>query len=166
VDAAAGLAAQARDCNHHATPYHPQGRGKNERFHRSLAAEVFALAPLHGLVQTQAALDRWRQVYNHQRPHEALGLTPPASRYRPSPRPFPERLPQPDYAPGEIVRKVLSTKPYISYANRLWPVPQAFAGELVAVRPRLPEGSFGIFFGATEIARFSLAEPDRPAEPL
>jgi transposase InsO family protein len=150
----------------HSTPYHPQGRGKNERFHRSLAAEVFSLANLHGLVQTQAALDAWRQVYNHQRPHEALRLKPPASRYRPSPRPFPERLPQPEYLPGEIVRKVLSTKPYISYANRLWQVPQAFAGEFVAVRPRLPEGSFGIFFGATEIARFNLKGPNSPAEPL
>jgi transposase InsO family protein len=144
----------------HGTPYHPQGRGKCERFHRSLAAEVFAFARLRGLAQTQAALTHWRHVYNRQRPHEALGLQPPACRYRVSARPFPERLSAPDYASGEIVRKVLSTKAYISFANRLWRVPQAFAGEYVAVRPRLPEGRYGIFFGATEIARLNLNQPD------
>ena len=36
----------------------------------------------------------WREVYNFERPHEALGQDVPASRYRPSPRPMPERLPQ------------------------------------------------------------------------
>ena len=29
----------------HSRPYHPQGRGKNERFHRTLKAEVFAILP-------------------------------------------------------------------------------------------------------------------------
>jgi transposase InsO family protein len=143
----------------HGRPYHPQGRGKIERFHRTLAAEVFALARLRGLAEVQAALDRWRPVYNRQRPHEALGLAVPASRYRASVRPFPERLSQPDYAPGEILRTVLASKSCVSFKNRLWRVPQAFAGERVAIRERQPDGSYGVFFGATEIARFSLRHP-------
>ena len=63
----------------HARPYHPQSRGKNERFHRSLDEEVLNLNPLHNQAQAQQAFDRWRAIYNHQRPHEALGFTVPAS---------------------------------------------------------------------------------------
>lgn len=76
----------------HSKPYHPQGRGKNERFHRSLKAEVFLLAPFPGFDHAQAAFDRWRHVYNRQRPHQALGFATPAERYRPSKRRFPSTL--------------------------------------------------------------------------
>ena len=142
----------------HARPYHPQGRGKNERFHRSLKAEVFALKALHGLERTQAALDRWREVYNHQRPHEALDMAVPASRYRPSPRSFPSRLPQPAYDVAEIVRRVGKSKGYISFHGKLWRVPDAFRGENLAIRPLYNDGRYGIYFGATKIAQIDLTE--------
>src|SRR5690606_40790822 len=66
----------------HSRPYHPQGRGKNERFHRSLKAEVFAFKRYRDLDDVQRALDEWRAVYNLDRPHEALDFDVPASRYR------------------------------------------------------------------------------------
>jgi transposase InsO family protein len=50
--------------------------------------------------QVQRAFDEWRPVYNTQRPHEALALAVPLSRYRPSPRSFPETLPPVEYAAG------------------------------------------------------------------
>jgi transposase InsO family protein len=143
----------------HSKPYHPQGRGKNERFHRSLKAEVFALTPLHNLDEAQGALDRWRHVYNRERPHQALGFKTPAERYTPSRRAFPDRLPTPHYAEDDIVRRVGITKAYVSFRNRLWKVPEAFAGEAVAIRPRLPDGQFAICFGATEIAKIDLNKP-------
>jgi hypothetical protein len=52
----------------------------------------------------QAAFDRWREVYNFEKPHDALGGKPPASRYAPSPRAFPERLPEIGYPAGACVR--------------------------------------------------------------
>lgn len=52
----------------HSRPYHPQSRGKNERFHRTLKAEVFAFKRFRDLVEVQRALDRWRTVYNLDRP--------------------------------------------------------------------------------------------------
>jgi transposase InsO family protein len=79
----------------HATPYHPQSRRKNERFHRSLKAKVFAFAALTSHAQAQKAFDRWRDIYNHHRPHQGIDMALPASRYRPSLRPFPNRLPEP-----------------------------------------------------------------------
>ena len=140
----------------HSKPYHPQGRGKNERFHRSLAAEVFSLAPLLNFDDAQAAFDHWRHVYNRERPHQALDFATPAERYRPSKRGFPATLPAPCYAPGEILRRVGTTKAYVSFRNRLWKVPEAFFGETLAIRPRLPDGRFAICFGAHEIATIDL----------
>src|SRR6202030_2205222 len=43
----------------HSRPYHPQSRGKNERFHRTLQAEVFALKRFHALAEVQRAFDAW-----------------------------------------------------------------------------------------------------------
>lgn len=62
----------------HSRPYHPQSRGKNERFHRTLKAEVFALRRFHDLAEVQRAFEQWRTVYNLERPHEALGQPLPA----------------------------------------------------------------------------------------
>ena len=144
----------------HSKPYHPQGRGKNERFHRSLAAEVFSIAPLAGFDDAQAAFDRWRHVYNRERPHQALGFATPAERYRPSKREFPATLPAPQYDHGEIVRRVGTTKASVSFRNRLWKVPEAFFGETLAIRPRLPDGRFAICFGAHDIASIDLNTPE------
>ena len=143
----------------HARPYHPQGRGKNERFHRSLKAEVVDFAALSSQAQAQKAFDRWREIYNYHRPHEAIGMAVPASRYSPSPRPFPQRLPQPVYESGEIVRRISSTKGYISFKGHAWRVPGAFKGECLAIRPLHRDGLYGVFFGATKVAKIDLADP-------
>ena len=140
----------------HSRPYHPQSRGKNERLHRTLNAEVYELCRLRDLADAQRAFDRWRDVYNMDRPHEALGQAVPASRYRPSARAMPERPAGPEYEAGEIVRKVGSTRASISFKGRLWPVGQAFFGERLAVRPRGETGHYGIFLGAHQIAAIDL----------
>lgn len=140
----------------YARPYHPQTRGKNERFHRTLKAEVLAMRSFRSLTEVQIAFDRWRELYNHERPHEALGLAVPACRYRASPRSMPRKLAEPEYLPGDIVRTVGTTKSYISFKGKLWPVPQAFLGERVALRPLNDDGQYGIFFGAREIALLDL----------
>ncbi len=140
----------------HSRPYHPQSRGKNERFHRTLQAEVFALKRFRDLGEVQRAFDAWRTTYNLERPHEALDQDVPASRYRPSNRSMPERLPQIEYDDSEIVRRVGTTKAYISFKGRLWVVPRAFHGERVAIRPFATDGQYGVFFGAYQIANIDL----------
>jgi hypothetical protein len=140
----------------HSRPYHPQSRGKNERFHRTLEAEVFALQSFRNLSEVQRAFDAWRTVYNLERPHEALGQEVPVSRFRPSSRAMPDRLPEVEYGEHEIVRTVSTTKPYISFKGRPWLVPKAFHGERVAIRPLSPDGRYGIFFAAHQIATIDL----------
>jgi transposase InsO family protein len=140
----------------HARPRHPQARGKNERFHRTLKDEVFAMRRFRTLPEVQQVLDAWRMVYNLERPHEALGMDVPASRYRPSTRPMPDRLPSVEYDSGEIVRTVSSTRHYISFRGRMWKVPQAFARERLAIRPLTREGLYGIYFASWQVASIDL----------
>jgi transposase InsO family protein len=140
----------------HSRPYHPQSRGKNERFHRTLKAEVFAVAHFRDLAEVQRAFDAWRSVYNLDRPHAALNYDVPASRYRPSVRSMPDRLPSVEYDDADIVRTVGTTKTYVSFKGRLWKVPQAFGGERVAIRPLTGDGQYGIFLGAHQIANIDL----------
>ena len=140
----------------HSRPYHPQSRGKNERFHRTLNAEVFALRRFRDLAETQRAFDTWREVYNFERPHEALDQQVPASRYRPSKRPMPDRLPEPEYDSHEIVRTVPATKAYVSFKGDPWKVPQAFRGERLAIRPTSDDGKYGVFFAAHQVATIDL----------
>lgn len=140
----------------YARPYHPQSRGKNERFHRTLSDEVFAFQNFDSFAHVQRAFDRWREVYNFERPHEALGMAVPADRYRPSTRAMPKKIPKPEYEAHEIVRRVPTTKDYINFKGRLWKVPEAFRGERVAIRPRGQDGRYGVFFASHQIATIDL----------
>lgn len=146
----------------HARPYHPQGRGKNERFHRTLKAEVFAARPFRDLVQVQKSFDSWRLVYNTKRPHQALDMAVPATRYRPSPRAFPAKPPRIEYGSDDILRRVGPSKACVSFKNRSWRVPRAFAGEQVAIRPAERDGLYRICFGAIQIASIDLKQPAQP----
>jgi transposase InsO family protein len=144
----------------HSRPYHPQSRGKNERFHRTLKAEVFALRRFRNLAEVQHAFDIWRTIYNLERPHQALDQDVPASRYRPSTRSMPDRLPTIEYDAHEIVRAIPTTKDYVSFKGRRWIVPRAFRGERVAIRPRAADGQYGIFFGAHRIGSIDLTSQE------
>ena len=143
----------------HSRPYHPQSRGKNERFHRSLDDEVFALRPLADHLQAQRVFDAWRPVYNFERPHEGIGFVTPAERYRPSPRPLPDKLPEAEYATADIVRSISKTKLYIVFKGRNWKVPEAFGGERLAIRPLAKDGTYGVFFASHHIRDIDLTEP-------
>jgi transposase InsO family protein len=77
-------------------PGKPQDNGSHERIHRTLKEEV-AHPPRSSIAAQQRALDRFRQSYNEERPHHALGLKPPARFYTPSERPYPEDIPDPIY---------------------------------------------------------------------
>jgi transposase InsO family protein len=123
----------------HGQPYHPQTQGKEERFHRTLKAEVLDRGAWQDCHQVQRAFNCWRPVYNQQRPHEALGLATPASRYQLSQRCYPEELPQVQYDHGIDVRRVCAAG-WINYRGKPWKVGRAFVGQTVGVRPTDRDG--------------------------
>ena len=145
----------------HGRPFHPQTQGKDERFHRSLKAEVLNGNSFRDLADCQRAFDRWRHIYNHERPHEALAMATPAERYRVSPRPFPQTLAPIEYGPGDIVRKVDISGDISFKARRLW-VGAAFRGQHVALRPTAEDGVFSVHYCTHQIARLDLREPPNP----
>jgi transposase InsO family protein len=139
----------------HGRPCHPQTQGKDERFHRTLKLEVLRNREFHSLAQVQREFDSWREIYNHQRPHDALGLEVPAARYHPSPRPFPESLPPLDYACDLTVRKVAGHGA-ISFQGRNFHIGKAFLGLPVGLRATTTDGLFQVLFAASEIRQIDL----------
>lgn len=141
----------------HGRPYHPQTQGKDERLHRTLQQEVIRRHAMLDLADSQRIFDAWWQIYNYVRPHAALQLEPPATRYLPSPRPFPDPLPPVTYPPGDVLRKV-DEAGKISFHNRTIRVGKAFRHHPVAVRPIPPDGCFAVFFCHQQVAKFDLRE--------
>ena len=139
----------------HGRPRHPQTQGKDERFHRTLKAEVLQGHSFVDLDHCQRAFDAWRTVYNHHRPHEALGMGTPGERYRPSRRHFPDLLPAIEYGPGDLVRKV-DRDGFISFRNRPWRVGKAFRGQPVALRPAGNDGFFHVYFCTQAVVAIDL----------
>jgi transposase InsO family protein len=149
-------------CVLHGRPRHPQTQGKEERFHRTLKAEVLSGRSFRDLDECQRAFDEWRPRYNCERPHEALDMATPAHRYRPSPRSFPEKLPPIEYAPGDQVRKVDSSG-FISFKNRRWRMSKALRGEPIAFRPTGEDGVLSVHYCAHRIGTLNLHEAETAA---
>jgi transposase InsO family protein len=144
----------------HSAPYHPQTNGKLERFHRSLKAEVLNGRSFSDLLQAQKAFDRWRRVYNHERPHEALDMHTPAQRYRVSDRPMPKKLVPFEYAPDDEVVKV-GWNGKVRFKGRLLHVSTALDRTPIAMRPDpLHDGCFDAYFCHHKFMRVDLNQPD------
>jgi putative transposase len=76
-------------------PGNPQQNGRHERMHLTLKKEATRPAGKNFL-QQQAKFDDFMQEFNHERPHQALGMKYPAELYRPSLRPY-RGVPEPEY---------------------------------------------------------------------
>jgi transposase InsO family protein len=62
-------------------PRRPTTTGKIERFHRTLRQEFLTGRVFSDLASAQAELDAWVGSYNTERPHSALGMASPATRF-------------------------------------------------------------------------------------
>jgi transposase InsO family protein len=140
----------------HGRPYHPQTQGKEERFHRTLHVEVLRNRIFRDLEHVQRAFESWRDVYNLERPHEALNLAPPATRYAPSCHAFPEQLPPIEYDATDAVRVARPSMGRIKFEGREWKVGKSFVGLPLAVRPTLVDGVHAVFFCHLKVRELDL----------
>lgn len=144
----------------HSRPRHPQTNGKEERFHRSLKAEVLNGRSFENLDRVQHAFDLWRTVYNCERPHEALGLDTPASHYHPSPRPYPENLPPIEYGPDDQIYRVPADG-WLRVAGQRIKVSNALTGLPIAVRPHATEdGVLDFYFCHQRFMQMNLRDKE------
>jgi transposase InsO family protein len=142
----------------HGRAYHPQTQGKEERFHGSLQVELLNQSSAwRDLVHCQKRFSEFRDCYNIERPHEALNMEVPASRYRPSPRAMPEKLPPLEYLDKDEVRKV-KAKGEVSFKGHSLYAGQAFAGLEVAFRATATECLWEVFFGWKRIGQLNLKD--------
>ncbi len=139
----------------HGRPRHPQTQGKVERWHETIGADVVPFGLFRDLAETQMALDHFRQVYNTERPHEALGLAVPASRYQPSPRPYPTTLPE-IVSTDDCTACMVYSSGTISFQHRVLFVSEALRGLPVGVRPTTVDGVFVVRFCNQEVRTFDL----------
>ena len=108
----------------------PQDNGAHERMHRDVRRELQA----GRIGRDQAAFDLWRAEYNHERPHEALGMKPPGEIYEPSSRRYagtPEDL---DYG-GMATRRVHEKHGCICHGNERIAISSALGGWSVGLCP-------------------------------
>jgi len=124
-------------------PGHPEQNGRHERMHRTLKEET-ANPPKGDKQEQQEAFDRFVNHYNNERPHEALGQKPPASVYRPSWKPYPDRIPKVDY-PGNVEVRHVRQNGEIKWKGEFIYVSESLAGEPVALKQK-DEGIWEVRF--------------------
>jgi putative transposase len=142
-------------------PGHPEQNGSHEQFHRVLKAET-ARPPAPNCTAQQQRFRRFVREYNEERPHEALDNEPPATRYAPSRRALPRRVPAVEY-PGHMhVRRVASNGD-ISWAGERLFVATALAGQSVALE-EVDDGYWTLHFATVALARYD--ERQRTLDPI
>lgn len=86
-------------------PGKPQQNGRHERMHLTLLQEV-ANPPAPSMREQLERLRSFQQLYNEERPHQALDHATPADRYQPSARRFNGALRKPEYGDDQDIRSV------------------------------------------------------------
>jgi transposase InsO family protein len=140
---------------------HPEQNGSHEQFHAVLKADT-TRPPAADASAQQRRFRRFCAEYNHERPHEALHDEVPATRYQPSPRALPARVPVPEY-PGHCEIRRVSPIGQISWRGQLLFVSGALAGEDLAFE-EVDDGLWTLYFAHLILGR--LDERRREIHPL
>ena len=149
-------------------PGRPQQNGRHERLHLTLLQDT-ASPPARSLRQQLDRFCVFRRIYNTERPHQALGNTPPADHYSASPRRWDGVLRAPDYPAEHQVRRVRRNGE-IKWQGTTIYLHQALAGEPVGLA-ETDDGHFAVRYGPIELGVIDhradrLRQPKRSARGL
>lgn len=139
----------------HGRVRHPQTQGKDERFNRSFTRECLKYHEFTDEGQAQKIFSEYRNFYNYQRPHCALKMEVPATRYHPSERKYPEKIEEWEYPAECQLCKVKSTG-YFNYKGQGYFLSEAFGGKTIAVRESHLPGQITLLFRQFRIGRIDL----------
>lgn len=130
---------------------HPEQNGSHEQFHRVLKAET-TRPPAPNCAAQQRRFRRFCAEYNEERPHEALNDQPPATRYQPSPRSLPARLPPLEY-PGHMEIRRVAGPGHVSWRGQPLYLTEVLRGQDVGFE-EVDEGIWILYFATVRLARF------------
>lgn len=130
----------------------------------ALTAKMDLLDPVYrarGLTNKQAMtlIEQIREQHNFGGKQEAMQQRSPLSLYRPSPRVFPDVLPEPSYASEADVRLV-SEKGIFTFQRRLVHVGRPFAGFVVELKPMPAADHYAVFFAGQVLGKVDLSAAD------
>ena len=132
-------------------PGRPDQNGRHERMHRTMKDET-QYPPAENRPTQQTCYDVFRHEFNCERPHQALGQKRPAEVWNRSPRPYPERIPEPDYPKHFLRRRVHDTGIFIFKKRRIF-LSQTLAGEDIGLE-EIDDGIWSISFYNVLLGRF------------
>jgi hypothetical protein len=119
--------------------------------HRTVKRQ--AIQPVRATCAAQQRhFDAFQPEYNTERPHERLNQDTPASQYRPSPRPSPERLPPLEY-PGHFLVKLITTGGTFRFRHRLLYLANAMVDQHIGLE-ETDDGLWAIYFNTILRATF------------
>jgi putative transposase len=130
-------------------PGHPQDNGAHERMHKDISRELEAMGQ-----SDQEALDLWRQTFNYERPHDALGMRCPGEVYIASQRKYEGTPDDLDY-PQMCARRVCQHGTIRLEGQRLF-LSTSLAGWSVGLKP-LAQQRMEVWFGRLLLGEVDLA---------
>lgn len=139
----------------HGRVLHPQTQGKEESFNRSFTRELLKTASIQDFPDAQRQFDEYRNFYNYKRPHHALELATPGSKYTRSIREYPEVIPEWEYPEGFELRNVKETG-YLSWKGQGYFLSEAFGNKQIAVRESRKEGCISLYYRQFKIGRINI----------
>lgn len=129
---------------------HPEQNGRHERMHKTLKQET-TRPPAATMRSPQRRFDRFRAEFNDERPHEALDQETPASRYTPSLRTLPAKLPPVEY-PAHFETRLMSRNGGFRWAHKRIPLSHLLEGQYIGLE-EVDDGIWDVYYSTVRLGQ-------------